>query len=53
MSNTIVTNYSNASGKSTNADKSLVILVNKDGSVSLEKDTIQSLIGKFSFLVLF
>ncbi|XP_077292288.1 protein partner of snf isoform X2 [Arctopsyche grandis] len=44
MSNTIVTNYSNVSGKSTNADKSLVIIVNKDGSVSLEKDAIQSLL---------
>lgn len=46
MSNTVITNYSDISGNISKPGKQLVVLVNKDGTVSFEKSVFQSLLGK-------
>lgn len=46
MSNTVITNYTDLNGPSTKADSSVVVIVNKDGSLSVDQNLLGTLMGK-------
>lgn len=48
MSNTVITNYTDLNGPSTKADSSVVVIVNKDGSLSVDQKLLGTLMGKHS-----
>ncbi|XP_075974182.1 protein partner of snf isoform X2 [Anticarsia gemmatalis] len=45
MSNTVITNYTDLNGPSTKADSSVVVIVNKDGSLSVDQKLLGTLMG--------
>ncbi|XP_047984752.1 uncharacterized protein LOC125225198 [Leguminivora glycinivorella] len=45
MSNTVITNYTDLNGPSTKADSSVVVIVNKDGSLSVDQNLLGTLMG--------
>ncbi|XP_037968475.2 death-inducer obliterator 1 isoform X1 [Plutella xylostella] len=45
MSNTVITNYTDLNGPSTKADSSVVVIVNKDGSLSVDENLLDTLMG--------
>ncbi|KAJ2947972.1 hypothetical protein O0L34_g9764 [Tuta absoluta] len=45
MSNTVITNYTDLNGPSTKADSSVVVIVNKDGSLSVDQSLLGTLMG--------
>lgn len=47
MSNTVITNYTDLNGPSTKADSSVVVIVNKDGSLSVDQNLLGTLMGKY------
>ncbi|GBP39976.1 Death-inducer obliterator 1 [Eumeta japonica] len=42
MSNTVITNYTDLNGPSTKADSSVVVIVNKDGSLSIDEKLLSA-----------
>lgn len=46
MSNTVITNYTDLNGPSTKGDSSVVVIVNKDGSLSVDQKLLGTLMGK-------
>lgn len=46
MSNTVITNYTDLNGPSTKTDSSVVVIVNKDGSLSVDQNLLGTLMGK-------
>lgn len=48
MSNTVITNYTDLNGPSTKADSSVVVIVNKDGSLSVDQNLLGTLMGMWS-----
>lgn len=47
MSNTVITNYTDLNGPSTKADSSIVVIVNKDGSLSVDEKHLPALMSKY------
>ncbi|OWR47744.1 Death-inducer obliterator 1 [Danaus plexippus plexippus] len=45
MSNTVITNYTDLNGPSTKSDNSVVVIVNKDGSLSVDQNLLGTLMG--------
>ncbi|XP_047535468.1 death-inducer obliterator 1 [Vanessa atalanta] len=45
MSNTVITNYTDLNGPSTKTDSSVVVIVNKDGSLSVDQNLLGTLMG--------
>ncbi|XP_028028225.1 death-inducer obliterator 1 isoform X2 [Bombyx mandarina] len=45
MSNTVITNYTDLNGPSTKAESSVVVIVNKDGSLSVDQNLLGTLMG--------
>ncbi|XP_047525577.1 death-inducer obliterator 1 [Pieris napi] len=45
MSNTVITNYTDLNGPSTKTDNSVVVIVNKDGSLSVDQKLLGTLMG--------
>ncbi|XP_039752411.1 death-inducer obliterator 1 isoform X1 [Pararge aegeria] len=45
MSNTVITNYTDLNGPSTKTDSSVVVIVNKDGSLSVDQNLLDTLMG--------
>ncbi|XP_038208455.1 death-inducer obliterator 1 [Zerene cesonia] len=45
MSNTVITNYTDLNGPSTKTDSSVVVIVNKDGSLSVDQKLLGTLMG--------
>ncbi|XP_050681250.1 death-inducer obliterator 1 isoform X1 [Leptidea sinapis] len=45
MSNTVITNYTDLNGPSTKTDSSVVVIVNKDGSLSVDQKLLDTLMG--------
>ncbi|XP_053619005.1 death-inducer obliterator 1 [Plodia interpunctella] len=45
MSNTVITNYTDLNGPSTKSDSSVVVIVNKDGSLSVDQSLLGTLMG--------
>lgn len=50
MSNTVITNYTDLNGPSTKTDSSVVVIVNKDGSLSVDQNLLGTLMGKLLFV---
>lgn len=48
MSNTVITNYTDLNGPSTKADSSVVVIVNKDGSLTVDQNLLGTLMGMWS-----
>lgn len=46
MANTVITNYTDLNGPSTKTDSSVVVIVNKDGSLSVDQNLLGTLMGK-------
>lgn len=53
MSNTVITNYTDLNGPSTKADSSVVVIVNKDGSLSVDQNLLGTLMGKYLIIINF
>lgn len=51
MSNTVITNYTDLNGPSTKADSSVVVIVNKDGSLSVDQNLLGTLMGTYLIIV--
>lgn len=51
MSNTVITNYTDLNGPSTKADSSVVVIVNKDGSLSVDQNLLGTLMGKYLIII--
>lgn len=49
MSNTVITNYTDLNGPTTKADNSVVVIVNKDGSLTVDEKVLDTLMSKESF----
>lgn len=45
MSNTVITNYTDLNGPSAKADSSVVVIVNKDGTLSVDQNLLDTLMG--------
>ncbi|CAG4978286.1 unnamed protein product [Parnassius apollo] len=45
MANTVITNYTDLNGPSTKTDSSVVVIVNKDGSLSVDQKLLGTLMG--------
>ncbi|XP_072940862.1 uncharacterized protein pps isoform X2 [Epargyreus clarus] len=45
MSNTVITNYTDLNGPSSKTDSSVVVIVNKDGSLSVDQKLLGTLMG--------
>ncbi|KPI94969.1 PHD finger protein 3 [Papilio xuthus] len=45
MANTVITNYTDLNGPSSKSDSSVVVIVNKDGSLSVDQNLLGTLMG--------
>lgn len=52
MSNTVITNYTDLNGPSTKSDNSVVVIVNKDGSLSVDQNLLGTLMGECKITIL-
>lgn len=52
MSNTVITNYTDLNGPTTKADNSVVVIVNRDGSLSVDEKMLGTLMSKYLVTIL-